>query len=610
MRNVLTITVVTALMATTIVGCVFKEPDQVPASEAELQATIDAALARVAAAQEAESDPDPDPVKPTRPASVEPTIAAASQPSTVEPTPTPRPPAYRLAMVRNWEYARQMAPSSVANIRKIAWVADGLQDVDEFNAAERMVNIAINSPDTLNVLLESRLSDRELTPLELPALLSLERMAQDRPERLARLTRADWFRDGLTDGEAAIVAILYERSRFLSPEFDDIVENPYSLNVELGSTTGADGETIPIAIIRALDVPPGSPVMAVAQQAVPVFEGMFDAPFPSPAIVIHVTEYVAGTAAGTNYQTHVTLKPAIDANESPEFAPHAVFHEIAHYYLYAEPGWYAEGGADFAASYALHLTVGKPIEATNVPCAAAVSLSQLERILPDDEQAARADPDLWRCNYSLGERLMLALYRSLGEKRFLDGWRELYDLIGADPSYPSQRELQEVEIRVAWLRAGGMTLQPELEHIWDQWYRGQARREIDDVPDPTAVDPTLPSIDGRIDQAYIALNQGGSSVHGFSVSSAPGWVFLTLEYSHPAASSPRELTLEVVEYFEDGFTTGRRSIDLPITPMSVGGTQWASVGPAPPQAWAQGRYWVYVYESGRKVAEVEFGVTP
>ena len=87
-------------------------------------------------------------------------------------------------------------------------------------------------------------------------------------------------------------------------------------------------------------------------------------------------------------------------------------------------------------------------------------------------------------------------------------------------------------------------------------------------------------------------------------------VYLTLEYSYPAANSAQELTLEVVEYFEDGFTTSRRNVALPVRLLSAGGTQWLSVGPTPPRRWAPGRYWVYVYESGRKVAEVEFGVTP
>ena len=602
------------LAAAAFAGCIFNddETDEAAAATPDLQATIAAALARVDAAP-ATTAPSPAPTAVNTP-----TAAPTDTPS---PTPTRRPTstvsagpaAYDLAQVRNWDYARQTAPASVARISSILWIADGLQDVDEFNAAERLVNIAINAPDTLDVLLDAHSLSEGVTPLDLPALLSLARMAQDRPERLAQLTAADWFRDGLTDPEAAIVAVLYERSRFLSPEFDDIVSSPGLVSVETAYTANRAGESIPIAIIReAGELPFESSVMTVAQAAVPVFEEMFDAPFPTPAIVVHVTDYVAGVAAGTNYQTHVTLKKKIDANEQPDLAVHAIYHEIAHYYLYAEPAWYAEGGADFAASYARHVTAGAPIEATNTPCAVAASLSEVERRLPADARNASvdADADLWQCNYALGERLMLALYRKLGEERFLQGWRELYGALASEPSYPSQRDFAEIDIRVAWLRAGGMTMQPELEHIWDQWYRGRAGREITEAPDPGPVDPSLPAINGRIDHAYIALSQGGPAVAGFSSSSSPGWVYLTLEYSFPTANAQQELTLEVVEYFEDGFTTGRRNVPLPVRLLSAGGTQWLSVGPNPPQRWAPGRHWVYVYESGRKVAEVEFGVTP
>lgn len=614
MRYVMTVLAVILLAAGAIAGCIFDETDEAAEPTPNLRATIDAALARVTVVPATET-PSPTiatvntpPAAPTDTPPPPPPFSATPRPT---PTVPPEPPAYNLAEVRNWEYARQNVPIATARISSIAWIADGLHDVDEFNAAERLVNIGIGAPDTLNALLDGGFPGDSLDPLDLPALLSLQRLAQNGPERLAQLTDADWFRDGLTEPEVAIVAVLYERSRFQSPEFDEIVSSPGSVSVETGYATNRAGRSIPIAIIReagALNF--DSPVMAVAQVAVPIFEDMFDAPFPTPAIVIHVTDYVAGVAAGTNYQTHVTLKSEIDANERPDISAHAVFHEIAHYYLYARPAWYAEGGADFAASYARHVTAGARIEATNSPCAVAASLSELEMLLPAGEPDALGDGDLWRCNYALGERLMLALYQKLGEQGFLQGWREIYSILDREPSYPSQQELAEIDIRVAWLRSGGMEIQPELEHIWDQWYRGSASREIDGAPDPTPADPRLPAVNGRIDQAYIALQQGGPAISGFSANQATSWVYLTLEYSYPTANVAQDLTLEVVGYFEDGFATGRRSVPLPVRLLSSGGTQWLSVGPNPPQRWAPGRYWVYVYESGRKVAEVEFGVTP
>ncbi len=597
------------------VGCFFGGAPATDSPTADLQATVDAALARVSSSQEARPSPTAAPqatAAPTAPPTTAPSPQAVP-PTAIPrqtPTATPEPPAFSLSEARNWEFAERANTALVAQIRSISWIADGLQTREEFNAAERMVNMGLDAPEVLSALLASDEFKNGLRPMDSPALLSLQRMARDRPERLAQLASAGWFRDGLTTAEAAIVAVLYERSRFRSPEFDAIVANPETLNVELGTATSRSGSNIPIAIVRSGPTPAGSPVMIVAQAAVPVFEDMFDADIPTPAIVIHVTDYVAGVAAGTNYQTHITLLPEIDDNSKPEFAPHAVFHEIAHYYLYAEPIWLAEGGADFAATYARHVTAGAPLESTNYPCDGASSLSELEIRSPDDVEEAQADPGLWRCNYYLGERLLLALYHQLGEERFLQAWRALYASLARDPSYPSQHDFTETDIRVEWLRAGGMQMQPDLEHIWDQWYRGRTSTAVEGVPDSAPVDPTLPTVNGRVDQAYVALSVDSQPVNGFSASDVEGWVYLTLKYSYSISGDPRQLHFEVVEYFEDGFTNSRRRVPVHFESRFAGGTQWLSVGPTAPLRWAPGRYWAYVYESGRKIAEVQFDVTP
>ena len=621
MRCALVTLAVGLIAAVVSAGCFFgDEPTAAPApSDAKLQATIDAALARIATQETGSTTGTfPPPATPTP----EPGLAQ-SPPAipAVPPTPvtstetqaTPviaHPAEFRLSEVRNWDFAVQSHPAVVVQIQSIRWVTDGLQTPDEFNAAERMVNLGIDAPETLSALLASNELRDQLRPMDLPALLSLQRMARDRPDRLAQVAGASWFRDGLTTTEGAIVSILYERSRFRSPEFDAIVSDPGTLTVELGAATNRNGSLLPIAIIRSGPAPPGSPTMGVAQIAVPIFEDMFDAVFPSPAMVIHVTQYVAGVAAGTNYQTHITLLPEIDSNAKPDFAPHAVFHEIAHYYLYAKPIWYAEGGADFAASYALRMTTGKPLQTTNLPCSGAETLSELQLILPSGPQPTDGDENLLRCNYYLGERLLMALYRQLGEERFLAGWRALYAELNRDPSYPSQREFTETDIRVAWLRAGGMQMQPDLEHIWDQWYRGRASRIAAEPPDPWPVDSSLPGINGRIDEAYVALTPDGPPVDSFSASDVNGWAYLTLKYTYSLPGGPQDLTLELAEYFEDGFSNGRRTVRVPVQPQHIGGVQWLSVGPTAPLRWAPGRYWVYVYETGRKVAEVQFEVTP
>ena len=133
---------------------------------------------------------------------------------------------------------------------------------------------------------------------------------------------------------------------------------------------------------------------------------------------------------------------------------------------------------------------------------------------------------------------------------------------------------------------------------------------VEGVPDPAPVDPTLPTVDGRVDQTYVALSVEGQPVDRFSASDVEGWVYLTLKYSYSISGDPRQLQFEVVEYFEDGSTNSRRRVPVQFESQFAGGTQWLSVGPTAPLRWAPGRYWAYVYESGRKIAEVQFDVTP
>ena len=192
------------------VGCFFGSAPATDSPTVDLQATIDAALARVAASQETGPAPTATPPPATAAPTVRPTNAPSPQviPATAiprqPPTATPEPSAFSLSEARNWEFAEQADPEVVAQISGISWIADGLQTADEFNAAERMVNVGLNAPEVLSALLASDEFKNGLRPMDLPALLSLQRMAQDRPDRLAQLASAGWFLNR-NQGETRIV---------------------------------------------------------------------------------------------------------------------------------------------------------------------------------------------------------------------------------------------------------------------------------------------------------------------------------------------------------------------------------------------------------------------
>ena len=148
-----------------------------------------------------------------------------------------------------------------------------------------------------------------------------------------------------------------------------------------------------------------------------------------------------------------------------------------------------------------------------------------------------------------------------------------------------------------------------VDTVTARWYYGTSPHDTNRL-DHSPADSRLPGINGRIDQAFISTGEDRGPVSRFSARSVNDWVFLNLKYSYRVSGGPYETSLDIAEYFEDGFETRRRSITLTAEDNYIGGTQWLSVGPAPSEPWAPGRYWVYVYEDGRKVAEVEYEVTP
>ena len=101
---------------------------------------------------------------------------------------------------------------------------------------------------------------------------------------------------------------------------------------------------------------------------------------------------------------------------------------------------------------------------------------------------------------------------------------------------------------------------------------------------------------------------GGAGGVRFSGESADDWVKLILKYSYRFSRAPREVELEIAEYFEDGFQTKRRSAVITADGRYSRGTHWNVVGAPPGERWAPGRYWVYVYYDQQKVAEVSYVV--
>ena len=145
-----------------------------------------------------------------------------------------------------------------------------------------------------------------------------------------------------------------------------------------------------------------------------------------------------------------------------------------------------------------------------------------------------------------------------------------------------------------------------------RWYNGTQAYDLSRL-DRRPVDPVLPSINGRINEAYIATSTDGPAVSIFSARHVTDGAYLELKYSYKVSGAMREAPVEIVEYYEDGFEFKRSSRTLTAEAMYIGGTlrSWVGFsGFSPSRKWAPGRYWVYVYAGDRKVAEAQYQVTP
>ena len=209
------------------------------------------------------------------------------------------------------------------------------------------------------------------------------------------------------------------------------------------------------------------------------------------------------------------------------------------------------------------------------------------------------------CNYSLGERLFVDLYRTLGHERFQQGFRNLYvaSVVEDDDEIPGTAVGVE-HVRDAFSSDDGSG-----NVVISRWYDGTEPYDLSRL-DASPAAPILPSINGRIEKAYVITSLDGPAVTTFSAQGVSDYVYLALEYAYAVSSGPREVPLEIVEFYEDGFEFSRNSGELTAEAKYIGGTSWFAVGQPPPRKWAPGRYWVYVYAGEQKVAEVSYEVTP
>ena len=106
------------------------------------------------------------------------------------------------------------------------------------------------------------------------------------------------------------------------------------------------------------------------------------------------------------------------------------------------------------------------------------------------------------CNYSLGERIFLDLYRSLGEDQFQQGFRSLYEASEMEDETDETTEGTAVGIAELRRAFGHSTFTPTVTARWYEGTESYDRSGLDKNP----VISSLPSVTGSVDPVKVALS--------------------------------------------------------------------------------------------------------
>ena len=466
----------------------------------------------------------------------------------------------------------------------LGWVQDGIDSL-ETQAIEEVSYLS--HEHTVAALSVVGMPFMEtIEPPDISAVASLWQLAADDLGTFDVVMSHEALREGISDDLAPVVATLHGVAE----------TNPGLINVLLDSSRVLLERrtiTLPLAGDVVLDIirtaPGAASSMDLLEHSVRRIEEYMGVRFPTRYVSI-LYENAVG-AGGKNFGTHIAILPKADVDDENELDRTVIAHEVAHYYWSGNKSWIDEGGANFL-EMERHFMGASPRDATasvsDPPCGYASNIAELENLDEDIETV---------CEYSLGERLFVDLYLTLGDERFREGFRTLYlssalGSIGID------------QVREAFRSDDGAA-----STVISRWYDGKEPHDLSRL-NGGPVDPRLPNINGRIDEAYIVTRTDRPAVSTFSAEDVTDWVYLTLKYSYGVSGATREVPLEIVEYYEDGFEFNRRSVELIAEARYSGGTSWFPVGPPPSRQWAPGRYWVYLYDGDRKVAHVQYEVTP
>ena len=485
---------------------------------------------------------------------------------------------------------------AAADVLGLPWLQDSLEE-PEPEALEHLSYLAnLNAEATRQIIGMPFM--QTLTPMDAHALKSLSQLTVNDSAFLTTLISHEVVQGGVIDDFVPVLTTIAGVTRY-QPEMLPVLLEPGKTLRERRTITLPLAGDVELAIVRTRTGPARG--MDLLEHAVRTAESFMGAPFPAKGVVLLYEDAVPEHAAGTFFGTHMAIRAKYDVHDhsyESSLSGSIIAHEVAHYYWHGNAAWVDEGASDLLASVSEERRVSAPVGATNYPCPYARTIARLEEMAPSQGDAA------FTCNYALGERLFVDLYLTLGEKPFRKGFLDFYL---ASQAEDDANDLAGTSVNVNHLKEAFGRDDEAVNTVVARWYDGSAPYDLSRL-DTGPVDRSLPSINGQLYVAYVASTVGGTPITLMSASSPANQPVLTMQITYAVSSDDQSLDLEIVEYYEDGMAYNRRAFTVLISPQFIGATHWQPLTLSGGK-WALGRYYVYVYDGDRKVAEVEYEVT-
>ena len=356
-----------------LVFLLWLERDNIPSAISDLRSQIAPLIDRVVVTTEpgATNSSTPTIASPLAPPAISsptPGTTVAVAPAAMNtPTATSLAPtiSFLLGDFENGLWLEQQDPDLALAIKNLVWAQDGI-NIAEYKAIQGILYAAVGSRPTASSLIsrnwvqdgidgaEAELithfaylvrtdSSTALRILRMPFLKTIEPPDASAMEALSMLAVSDTetFRDvlshpALTDGIsndlAPIVATLHGVAG-TNPALIEVLLDPNRVVLELRTITLPLSGEVVLIIIRT--GPGATRSMDLLESAVRGAEEATDAPLPTNYVGLLFENAVIGSSAGTNFGTHIAIRPEFDDEDDTGKAVYAglgIAHEVAHYY--------------------------------------------------------------------------------------------------------------------------------------------------------------------------------------------------------------------------------------------------------------------------------------